>query len=599
MGRKSRKSEGPRTTETATTHHQHPPPAPTTTESATAEPAEAGSEEATAHAASPSVAMQSTKDHQHTIGSTSHASAVAEDDSLRSAAESRDASAAESRNVSATESPRGPVFWGWGDGSPRSNQPKGSNATLDNLSSSARVADAGSEDAGSTLKPRPLFPEPVGTDATDGAPPASPTPPSPPIEPPRSSLAGSAAMSPPSPSQAAPPVPATAASAVRSPAARPDPTPLPPLPPLPPPPPPPAPPAAPINPSAEARSSRVKALLRRTAQLAEASSVRSSAPAAAEVQSSPAPWAPSPTPVAAQLPRPPQLPQLPQLSSQEEVAAAAAASADFPLRVVQARLSSLGQLRTRVEGMLGSELAELEGMQALLLHHSRCKASEQAAADAMAAATRLLSGGGAEAERARGVTQIYGALQQYCQASDERLLLEQQSGPMLEPAAASPPPRARCGLTAAGADADAPPPPPTPPAQTASEVEWPPSLDGMVAPALASGGGGGEFGLGASLDAGHGATRHRSEALQALWGEVGALQHSIDAETAELAQAEAELAQPRGGARLRPRGGRAGGDAIRGDADDAFRTPLILRAPPPHDVPPQARALSQGGGGVA
>ena len=566
MGRKSRKSEGPRTTETTATHHQHPRPAPTTTEPATAEAAEAGSEEATAHAVSPPVAMPSTEDPQHTIGSTSHASAAAEVDSLR-----------------AGESPRGPAFWGWGDGSPRSNQPKGSNATLDYPCSSARVVDAGS-----TLKPRPLFPgEPVGTDATDGAPPASPTPPSPPVEPPRSVLAGSTAMSPPSPPQATSPVPAAATSEVRSPAARPDPASLPSPPSPPPPPPPPPPPAAPISPSAEARSSRVKALLRRTAQLAEASSAGSSAPAIAESRLSPrlAPWAPSPTLVAAQLPQPPQSPELP---AQEEAAAAAAAaaSADFPLRVVQARLSSLGQLRTRVEGMLGSELAELEGMQALLLHHSRCKASEQAAADAMAAATRLLSGGGAEAERARGVTQIYGALQQYCQASDERLLLEQQSGPLLEPAAASPPPRARCGFNAAGADSDAPPPPPTPPAKTASEVEWPPSLGGMLAPELAGGGGG----FGASLDKGHGATRHRSEALQALWGEVGALQHSIDAETAELAQAEAELMQPRGGARPRPRGGRAGGDAIQGDADDAFRTPLILRAPPPHDVPPQARA---------
>ena len=311
------------------------------------------------------------------------------------------------------------------------------------------------------------------------------------------------------------------------------------------------------------------------------------------MQSGLAPWAPSPTLIAAQLPQPPQSPQLP---AQEAAAAAAAAAAavDFPLRVVHARLSSLGQLRTRVEEMLGSELAELEGMQALLLHHSRCKASEQAAADAMAAATRLLSGGGAEAERARGVTQIYGALQQYCRASDERLLLEQQSGPLIEPAAASPPPRARSGFNAAGADTDAPPPPPTPPAKTASEVEWPPALGGMVAPVLAGGGGG----FGASLDEGHGATRHRSEALQSLWGEVGALQHSIDAETAELAQAEAELVQPRGAARQRPQGGRAGGAAILGNVDDAFRTPLILRAPPPHDVPPQARAraLSQGWG---
>ena len=48
----------------------------------------------------------------------------------------------------------------------------------------------------------------------------------------------------------------------------------------------------------------------------------------------------------------------------------------------------------------------------LLLHHSRCKASEQAAADAMAAATRRLSGGGAETERVRGVTEICGALPQ-------------------------------------------------------------------------------------------------------------------------------------------------------------------------------------------
>ena len=62
--------------------------------------------------------------------------------------------------------------------------------------------------------------------------------------------------------------------------------------------------------------------------------------------------------------------------------------------------------------MLGSEIAELEGLHALLLHHSRCKASEQAAADAMAAATRRLSGGGAETERVRGVTEICGALPQ-------------------------------------------------------------------------------------------------------------------------------------------------------------------------------------------
>ena len=61
MGRKSRKNEGPRTTKPSTTHRQDPPPGPTTTESATAEAAEAveaGSEEATAHAASPPVAKR-------------------------------------------------------------------------------------------------------------------------------------------------------------------------------------------------------------------------------------------------------------------------------------------------------------------------------------------------------------------------------------------------------------------------------------------------------------------------------------------------------------------------------------------------------------
>ena len=113
-------------------------------------------------------------------------------------------------------------------------------------------------------------------------------------------------------------------------------------------------------------------------------------------------------------------------------------------------------------------------------------------------------------------------------------MLLQQSRPLLEPAAASPPPRARCGFDAAGADTDAPPPPPTPPARTASEVEWP-ALGGMLALEPACGGGGGR--LGASFEQGHGTARHRSEALEALWGEVGALQHSIDAETAELARA--------------------------------------------------------------
>ena len=100
-------------------------------------------------------------------------------------------------------------------------------------------------------------------------------------------------------------------------------------------------------------------------------------------------------------------------------------------------------------------------------------------------------------------------------------MLLQQSRPLLEPAAASPPPRARCGFDAAGADTDAPPPPPTPPARTASEVEWP-ALGGMLALEPACGGGGGR--LGASFEQGHGTARHRSEALEALWGEVGALQ---------------------------------------------------------------------------
>ena len=352
MGRKTRKNEGPRTTKPSTTHRQDPPPGPTTTESATAEAAEAveaGSEEATAHAASPPVAKQSAGDSQPTIGPTSHASAVAEVDSLRAASPR-----AESPRVAA-ESPRGPVFWGWGDGSPRSNQPEGSNATLVGdatlaavMSSSACVPDAGAEGADSTLQPPPLSAVPPEE--------ASPTRQSPPCEPPSTVLAGSAAMSPPQPAS---PVLAAATPEVRSPAASPDPAPLPPPPPqhLPPPPPPQHPPpapaapaAAPINPSAESRSSRVQALLRRTAQLTEVASARSSAPATAEGQSCLAPRAPSPTLVAAQLPRLPRSPQLPaQEATAAAAAAAAATSADFPLRVVQARLSSLGQLRARVE----------------------------------------------------------------------------------------------------------------------------------------------------------------------------------------------------------------------------------------------------------
>ena len=151
---------------------------------------------------------------------------------------------------------------------------RGSGAAV--MSSSARVFDTGAEGADPALPPRPLSAVPPEE--------ASPTRQSPPGEPPSSVLAGSAAMSPPQPAS---PVLAAATPEVRSPAASPDPAPLPPPPPqhLPPPPPPQHPPpapaapaAAPINPSAESRSSRVQALLRRTAQLTEVASARSSAP---------------------------------------------------------------------------------------------------------------------------------------------------------------------------------------------------------------------------------------------------------------------------------------------------------------------------------
>ena len=240
---------------------------------------------------------------------------------------------------------------------------------------------------------------------------------------------------------------------------------------------------------------------------------------------------------------------------------------------MQARLASLAATRARVERMLAAEQAELETALAHLLAHARCRSSEHAAADQMAAAMHALGSEGAHGAKARGVTQLYTALQLYCEATDARERLEQQSAQLLGGAADGDEPLAPLGgrldaveataaahaaasreAVRAAAHAAAPVFAATP-AATVATVAWPPSeVAGAVAPA----------------DDGPWAAP--GERVRALWSDVDALQHSIDAEAAEL----------------QANGGRGGGGA-----EYALRTPATVSQEPPRGSSREASPLGE------
>ena len=317
----------------------------------------------------------------------------------------------------------------------------------------------------------------------------------------------------------------------------------------------------PPNPTAEARSSRVKALLERTARLGERKSSSGSIAVAGadEPFSVVSSRAPSPTlfdVAPTSLPSLPPLPPLPHAPPGVSPSRSSSTRADeHMLRIVQARLASLAATRARVDRLLAAEQAELEAALQHLLAHARCRSSEHAAADQMAAAMHKLAADAGEGDKARGVTELYSALQSYCEATESRMRLEQQSQPLLDAddadadgvwadssALAHGPPAAllhaaeatataraaaaREAAAARAAEATA-----LVAAETAATVAWPGSSEQHVAATGLAGGRSGGFAEGGSTEL-HWAAR--GERVKALWGDVTALQHSIDVEAAEL-----------------------------------------------------------------
>ena len=150
-------------------------------------------------------------------------------------------------------------------------------------------------------------------------------------------------------------------------------------------------PPPPPDSAAEARSSRVKALLERTARLGErrgssggtaAAGIDDSLSAMSSRVSSPT-LSDGPPP---SLPWLPSLPRLPPGVSPSRASSSSRAD-EHMLRIVQARLASLSATRARVDRLLAAEQAELEAALQHLLAHARCRSSEHAAAAQMAAAT--------------------------------------------------------------------------------------------------------------------------------------------------------------------------------------------------------------------
>ena len=312
-------------------------------------------------------------------------------------------------------------------------------------------------------------------------------------------------------------------------------------------------PPPPPDSAAEARSSRVKALLERTARLGErrGSSGGTAAAGIDDPLSAMSSRASSPTLSDGPPPSLPWLPSLPRLPPGVSPSRASSSSRadEHMLRIVQARLASLSATRARVDRLLAAEQAELEAALQHLLAHARCRSSEHAAAAQMAAAMHRLAGDAAEGDKARGVTELYGALQSYCEATESRMRLEQQSQRLLDadtdadsyadsdgvwgdlsalvsngpPAAllhaAEATATARAAAAREAAAARAAEATALVAAETAATVAWPVSGE-QHAVGLAGG---------AEL---HWAAR--GERMKALWGDVTALQHSIDAEAAEL-----------------------------------------------------------------